>query len=67
VFFLKKDKQQPDFKELNDRLIAEAPQGPFLAIRTNLDTDDTLTENPYLNEVSTNQDKEEIRDFFNEE
>jgi hypothetical protein len=64
---MKKDKEQPDFKELNDRLIAEAPQGPILAIKTNLDSEDPLNENPYLNQLSTEQDKEEIRDFFDEE
>jgi hypothetical protein len=33
----RKQQQMPDFKQLNDRVIAEAPDGPFLGIRTNLD------------------------------
>jgi len=29
--------QMPDFKQLNDRVIAPPSKGPFLRIRTNLD------------------------------
>jgi hypothetical protein len=28
----------PDFKQLNDRVIAPTPKGPFFGIRTNLDS-----------------------------
>lgn len=28
---------KPDFQELEDRIIAPAPKGPFIGIKTNLD------------------------------
>lgn len=34
----------PDFKQLNDRIIAPAPTGPFLRIRTNLDEEQPAEE-----------------------
>jgi hypothetical protein len=37
----------PDFDRLNDRIIAEAPKGPFIGIRTNLDDKNTEKMNPY--------------------
>lgn len=65
---MKKDSNEmPDFKELNDRVILEAPTGPFLAIKTNLDSKDPLNENPYLNKDITEKEKAKMREFFDEE
>lgn len=41
------NKNMPDFKELNDRIIAESSESPRLVIKTNLDEDNVKTENPY--------------------
>jgi hypothetical protein len=58
-------KQMPDFKELNDRMIADRPEGPFLAIKTNLDSKDATEDNPYYeNKEQTN--KQAFLDFFKE-
>ena len=45
----KKKTQLPDFKELDDRLIANASPSPSLVIKTNLDKDDVQEDNPYAN------------------
>ncbi len=44
-----KDKtpELPDFDSLDDRLIAKAPSGPFIGIKTNLDPEDPEKYNPY--------------------
>jgi len=63
---VKRNEKEPDFKQLNDRLIADAPNSPFLAIRTNLDTDDALSENPYAKEVEDETKKEELQEFFDD-
>jgi hypothetical protein len=58
------NKNLPDFKELNDRLIAErGTSGPTLVIKTNLDPKDSTVDNPYVQ----NEDKSDnstFRDFF---
>jgi hypothetical protein len=33
------EKKMPDFDRLNDRIIAKAPKGPIIGIRTNLDSE----------------------------
>lgn len=38
----------PDFKQLDDRLIAQPPASPILAIRTNLDREPNDIDNPYV-------------------
>lgn len=63
---MRNDKREPDFKELNDRLIAEAPKGPFLAIQTNLDSNNALSENPYAEQVEDETKKEELQEFFDD-
>ncbi|KKI88746.1 hypothetical protein WQ54_30005 [Bacillus sp. SA1-12] len=52
----------PDFKELNDRVIAEPSPSPSIAIKTNLDSDDITKENPY----STSHASSEFKNFFKE-
>lgn len=54
----------PDFKELNDRIIAEASDEPILVIKTNLDPKNATEENPYYKESETNE--EEFTSFFEE-
>lgn len=59
------NKKMPKFKNLSDRVIAEAPTGPFLAIKTNLDPKDATEDNPYYqNQQET--DKKAFLDFFEE-
>ncbi|MBA2875082.1 hypothetical protein [Thermaerobacillus caldiproteolyticus] len=40
-------KTLPDFKQLNDRIIAEPSHEPKLVIETNLDPQQATEENPY--------------------
>ncbi|MFS0823000.1 hypothetical protein ABC371_15335 [Bacillus sp. 1P02SD] len=54
----------PDFKELNDRFIAEASDEPILVIKTNLDPKNSTEENPYYKESES--DDEEFSSFFEE-
>jgi len=60
------NKNLPDFKELNDRIIANhGTAGPSIVIKTNLDPKDSTVNNPYVQ----NEDKSEnqtFRDFFEE-
>lgn len=58
------NKNLPDFKELNDRIIAEqATSGPTLVIKTNLDPKDSTVDNPYYHNV---KDKKEFKGYFEE-
>ncbi|MFF2531901.1 hypothetical protein ACFVS2_23615 [Brevibacillus sp. NPDC058079] len=43
----------PDFKQLDDRLIAQPPNSPIIAIRTNLDKEPNDIDNPYVQQDST--------------
>ncbi|MED1913743.1 hypothetical protein P4V64_00340 [Bacillus thuringiensis] len=43
----------PDFKQLDDRLIAQPPNSPIIAIRTNLDKEPNDVDNPYVQQDST--------------
>ncbi|MEH7236538.1 hypothetical protein [Bacillus sp. JJ1562] len=54
----------PDFKELNDRFIAEASDEPILVIKTNLDPKNATEDNPYYKESKSNE--EEFTSFFEE-
>lgn len=56
------NKEMPDFKELNDRIIAKHSTGPALVIRTNLDEQDATENNPYYNGLN----EKEIKDYFQE-
>jgi hypothetical protein len=58
------NKKLPDFKELNDRIIAEASDEPMLVIKTNLDPQNATQENPYYKETGSNQ--EEFSSYFEE-
>lgn len=58
-------KELPDFKELEDRLIAEAPSEPMLVIKTNLDPKDVTEDNPYYRNMGLT-DTEQFRDYFEE-
>lgn len=42
-----REEKMPDFKQLSDRVIAEAPPGPFIGMRTNLDPENPEEYNPY--------------------
>jgi hypothetical protein len=55
----------PDFKELNDRIIADASDEPMLVIKTNLDPKNATEENPYYKE-SESDNREEFTSFFEE-
>ncbi|OIU70341.1 hypothetical protein BHE18_11515 [Rossellomorea aquimaris] len=59
-------KELPDFKELDDRLIAEPSQGPFFEIKTNLDTPVT-EDNPYISSETSNEEIEKIKRFFDDD
>lgn len=61
---LKTNKNMPDFKQLEDRVIANPSPSPMLVIKTNLDPVDVTEDNPYLQEKA--QDEKEFRDFFDE-
>ncbi|WP_042342388.1 hypothetical protein [Bacillus timonensis] len=54
----------PDFKELNDRIIAEASDEPILVIKTNLDPKNVTEDNPYYKKSTTNE--EEFTSYFEE-
>ncbi|MCA1064183.1 hypothetical protein QTG56_03060 [Rossellomorea sp. AcN35-11] len=62
----KGNKEMPDFKQLNDRIIAEEPKGPFLAIKTNMDTAG-VKDNPYTPEGASPEQKEKLQQFFEDE
>ncbi|GAA0320468.1 hypothetical protein GCM10008967_08780 [Bacillus carboniphilus] len=53
-----------DFKELDDRIIAEGMSQPSLVIKTNLDPDNVTEENPYYK--NTSSQKEKFEDYFEE-
>jgi hypothetical protein len=56
----------PDFKELDDRVIAErSTSGPVLVIKTNLDPEDASVENPYFKNVN-DKNSASLRDFFDD-
>lgn len=59
---LKTNKNMPDFKQLEDRVIANPSSSPKLVIKTNLDPKDVTEDNPYLQNKA--QDEEEFKDFF---
>lgn len=59
----KSNEQLPDFKELNDRIIAEPTSSPHLVIKTNLDPKDVTEGNPY----HTGTTDEDFLDYFEEE
>lgn len=54
----------PDFKQLEDRVIANPSPEPMLVIKTNLDPKDVTEENPYLKNKP--MDEEEFREYFDE-
>lgn len=58
-------KQMPEFKNLTDRMIADTPNGPFLAIKTNLDPKDATEDNPYY-QNKQRTDKQAFLDYFKE-
>ncbi|RFU68222.1 hypothetical protein [Bacillus sp. V59.32b] len=58
------NKDMPDFKELNDRIIAESSDSPRLVIKTNLDEDNVKNENPYARQGEDTNTL--LRDYFDE-
>jgi hypothetical protein len=55
-------KDSPDFKELNDRIIAPPSQSPRLVIETNLDSKNVKEENPYTDRINSDG----FEEFFEE-
>jgi hypothetical protein len=62
----KGNKDMPDFNELNDRVIAEEPKGPFFAIKTNMDTQG-VKDNPYATEKASPEQEGKLQQFFEDE
>lgn len=61
------NKNLPDFKELDDRVIAERNTSePILVIKTNLDPKDPSEENPYFKNAN-DTNSESLKDFFDDE
>lgn len=58
------NEKMPDFKELNDRIIAESSTKPTLVIKTNLDPQDVTEENPYLHDKA--MDERKFREYFDD-
>jgi hypothetical protein len=58
-------KKMPDFKELDDRLIADATSKPMLVIKTNLDPKDSTVDNPYYQNLGLT-DTDKFRNYFEE-
>ncbi|WP_141433902.1 hypothetical protein [Bacillus sp. 03113] len=56
----------PDFKELNDRIIAEPSKGPFIAIKTNLDSSGEK-DNPYASEQVSDEENEKLHEYFEDD
>lgn len=56
----------PDFKELNDRIIANRAPSPQLVIKTNLDPVDPTEDNPYYENAKLT-DTEKFKDYFEEQ
>ncbi|MDQ0213952.1 hypothetical protein J2S13_000347 [Oikeobacillus pervagus] len=52
----------PDFKQLDDRMIAQHTTEPTIVIKTNLDPKDVTEENPYFQQKAT----DEFHDYFEE-
>lgn len=60
------NKNLPDFKELDDRVIAErSTSGPVFVIKTNLDPEDSSVENPYFKNV-IDKNSASLRGFFDD-
>lgn len=57
------NKDMPDFKQLEDRIIAEPSPAPKLVIKTNLDPKDVTEENPYF---QGQEDEKEFKEYFDE-
>ncbi len=62
----KRNEDQADFRQLNDRVKAEEPKGPFLAIKTNMDTAG-VKDNPYSSEKANPEQEEKLQQFFEDE
>ncbi|MFE8699545.1 hypothetical protein ACFYKX_02790 [Cytobacillus sp. FJAT-54145] len=56
------NEKMPDFKQLDDRVIAEPTDAPTLVIKTNLDSNDVSEGNPYFEESGKN--KQALKDYF---
>ncbi|TMU84930.1 hypothetical protein FGG79_13570 [Bacillus sp. BHET2] len=62
----KGNEDQTDFRQLNDRVKAEEPKGPFLAIKTNMDTAG-VKDDPYSSEKANPEQEEKLQQFFEDE
>ncbi len=60
------NKDLPDFKELDDRIIAErCTSKPVFVLKTNLDPEDPSEENPYFKK-GNDKNSEALKDFFDD-
>ncbi|MDG4656982.1 hypothetical protein P6P90_08870 [Ectobacillus antri] len=57
----KESENMPDFKELEDRMIAQHSSEPTLIIKTNADSKNVTEQNPYYK----GKDTDKFRSFFN--
>ncbi|MCT8137330.1 hypothetical protein H1D32_05965 [Anaerobacillus sp. CMMVII] len=56
----------PNFDKLNDRIIAEPADTPFLVMKTNLDPKDVTEDNPYYRK-GQKKDTETFKNYFEQE
>lgn len=56
----------PKFDDLTDRVIAEGMEQPAFSMKTNLDPEDPLKDNPYFDETKEHspEEIEKFRKFF---
>ncbi|WP_174734895.1 hypothetical protein [Mesobacillus harenae] len=59
------NENMPDFKELEDRVIAEHTPSPMLVIKTNLDPKEPTEDNPYY-ENRKLTDTNAFKEYFEE-
>ncbi|WP_040205071.1 hypothetical protein [Neobacillus jeddahensis] len=59
------NKEIPDFKQLNDRVIAESTPTPMIVIKTNLDPKDATENNPYYHNGEVH-DPKALKEYFEE-
>lgn len=61
-----KGTQMPDFNRLNDRVIAEDSEMPSVSLKTNVDPNNVLEDNPYFDKSKTYSEEElaKLKKFF---
>lgn len=61
---MKDNNNLPDFDSLSDRVIAEHTHQPIFAMKTNLDPKTPSEENPYYKNVTDNEEKKKLDEYF---